>query len=492
MKVATALKIVKVKKVKKLTGITKHKNLSMAKACRKVHKTLAVVCKRKQKQRRHRVVPKKVQIDRSKKYRNPKRTKHGRPLPPYTPVHQKTPHGHALGLDRINRKGAVDGAMSFKDIVTMSHGALALKLIGYGWFRDRQGVKCSACHKGTLSCQSALGDVDELLIFKPRNVNGHPEWRCTNRDCRTSVRVTADTVFDGCGRSSFGSVIGAAFCLLNRFHGGSLTARDTEKLSGMSHDAILALWDKMLVLLEKFMVHEQKIIKLTGQCECDEVYPVSYTKKGVPGHVFQMMVFGARVRGDNRSLVLIRGKDVKQKRRIGCIGASPTPPNIKMIDNNLRPFLNTEMYTIMHSDGAGAYTNIDGVKRLSPLGNLHGTQVSHTPKLNATTGRKEIAFTQLRKVAAPGFPPLKRTKTMKAMKFVKRQSTGKAKTILTWGGTQFMDGGFKHMRSAWPANMNHGTEEQRALIMRYIRLFQFRTWFSGHDYMKKWGQVMMS
>jgi hypothetical protein len=44
MKVATAVKIVKVKKVKKLTGITKHKNLSMAKACRKVHKTLAVVC----------------------------------------------------------------------------------------------------------------------------------------------------------------------------------------------------------------------------------------------------------------------------------------------------------------------------------------------------------------------------------------------------------------------------------------------------------------
>ena len=64
---------------------------------------------------------------------------------------------------------------------------------------------------------------------------------------------------------------------------------------------------------------------------------------------------------------------------------------------------------------------------------------------------------------------------------IMKKPAAKKDVLVTWAGTQYMDGGFKHMRATWPQSMNYSTPKKRELLMRWIRMWQFRTWYSGED-----------
>ena len=443
----------------------------------------------KPKQRRKRDFAK-VQQDRTKRTRKPKKPAARRKLPPYTPPEQRRPYGDAVGNDHVRKIRSASTtssktALSLRELLTKPEGDLACRYVSAGVFKDREGELCSGCGEGYLTC----GPSSDML-FKPQNDGGHPAWRCNNEACRKGYPVTQGSFLEDFQRVPFGVLMGSSFLTVNRFAGGSLTPRDGEKLIGLSRKALSRVQDRVLELVEKHVVRRQASIKMHGQCEFDEAYPVSFRKKAAKKKVYQMRIFAARVRGDNQSLVVDRMSDIQMKTREGSHGASPSPTTIQDVDKHLWPYININVYTIAHADGAGAYRNVDAEQRLSPKGNLHLTQVSHTPVLNAKTGKKEIMFTKLvdvpleSRVNKKSAPRNKREvfkKPAASVMKVMKKPAAKKDVLVTWAGTQYMDGGFKHMRATWPQSMNYGTPQKRELLMRWIRMWQFRTWYSGED-----------
>ena len=212
-----------------------------------------------------------------------------------------------------------------------------------------------------------------------------------------------------------------------------------------------------------------------------------------------MRIFAARVRGDNTTLAVVRMSDVQLLTRPGGVSASPRPTRKGYIDKVLGPFIDKNLFCIGHADGTRAYSNADTAGRLSPTNKLRITLTPHTPKLNPKTGRCERAFTLLVKVPAKGEPrqprqrkrPAAAKATARPRMAMKTNPTGaKPASILTWGGTQFLGGGFKHMRAAWPATMRYTKASERKVLVRWIRLWQWRTWHSGDDVMVSFGQLM--
>jgi hypothetical protein len=187
--------------------------------------------------------------------------------------------------------------------------------------------------------------------------------------------------------------------------------------------------------------------------------------------------------------------DSTSKVRTACHGASPPPTKSREIDAFLAPHIRESSYVIMHTDGEQCFNNIGSPERIGQKAHVVSTQVSHSLKMNKTTGKREVFFTQLQKVpltkgtAKKWWSAMPKTQKTKLLK-TKRQKHQQKLTRLVWGGTQYMDGGFKHMRASWPQTMNHSTKQNRLILMRWIRLWQFRTWYSGQDYMKEFGRVL--
>ena len=106
----------------------------------------------KPKQRRKRDIAK-VQQDRTKRTRKPKKPATRRKLPPYTPPEQKIPYGDAVGTEVVRKIRSANAtkskrALSLREILTKPEGDLACRYVSSGVFKDREGELCYRCGEG--------------------------------------------------------------------------------------------------------------------------------------------------------------------------------------------------------------------------------------------------------------------------------------------------------------------------------------------------------
>ena len=328
---------------------------------------------------------------------------------------------------------------------------LARDMVAGGQLPNMQGSECPA--RG-----SNLGDL-EARTDQP---NSHPFWRCTADGCRARLLVTRNTWADV--RLPLQQVAGLGWLFSHRFAPGPLSPRDCALILGCAVKGANRAFNALLDNVGEYVTREQKKIVLKGQCESDGVYPRSFRNR--QGDLVHLRAWGAMRRGDPKSVVLY---PLKEKPIQKATGGSPPPCTVAEVSALMRkhmPSGSDHRVDVYHSDGEQVYRNLPTHREFTKK--QFRTQVRHTPT-KGKDGRRTMEFTALKKFKLKN-----------------------GKTLLVWGGAQAADGRWAHLRKALPRGLRLKKASDRALLWKWARVWQWKSWASKQPMWTELGRLLGS